>query len=303
MSDVRIGAKMRFVVIVNPRAGARRGLAVLDRVALLFGAAGAELHVRVTERPGQAGEIAATVDLSGCDGLCVIGGDGTIHEVVGGLMRRAEAISTPLGIIPGGTGNSVVRHCDCCNVEDAVRRILHGTAEPLDVIRVRMSNGVAYCVNIVGWGGVVDINLTAERLRLLGPPRYSVAALWNILRPKRRFARLVLDEQIIEDDFVFVMGCNTKFTGKDMLLAPQAEIGDGKIDVVVVRNASRREMWQLFNKVFDGSHLSLSFVEYHQVRSYSIESDNHDLLNLDGELKGETPLSAEVIPAALRILV
>jgi diacylglycerol kinase (ATP) len=86
-----------------------------------------------------------------------------------------------------------------------------------------------------------------------------------------------------------------------MELAPKAEIGDGKVDVVVVRRASRLQMLMLFKRVFDGSHLSLHCVEYHQVRSFSIASDGVDLLNLDGELKGSTPASAEIIPAALRV--
>ncbi len=66
-----------------------------------------------------------------------------------------------------------------------------------------------------------------------------------------------------------------------MKLTPHADLGDGRIDVVVVRSATRWEMLQLFTKVFDGTHLSLKFVEYHQVRSFAIESQNHDLMNLD----------------------
>lgn len=86
------------------------------------------------------------------------------------------------------------------------------------------------------------------------------------------------------------------------MLAPHAELGDGKVDVLVVRHASRREMLKLFTKVFDGSHLALKFVEYHQVRSFAIESPTNDALDLDGEMKGHTPMSAEVLPAALSIL-
>ena len=86
-----------------------------------------------------------------------------------------------------------------------------------------------------------------------------------------------------------------------MKVAPHAEIGDGKIDVVAVRHASRRQMLKLFSKVFDGSHLSLGYVEYHQVRSFAIESDGHEPLDLDGEMKGQAPLTAEVLPAALRV--
>lgn len=296
-------AAKHFAVVVNPRGGTRRGLAVLEAVKPVFRAAGAELDVRVTTGPGHAARIAETIDLTGCDGFCLIGGDGTIHEVVGGLMRRDEPVSTPLGVIPAGTGNSVLEHLQCSDPLEAARRITAGSTQPLDVVRVRTGSDLAYCVNIVGWGALVDISRTAERLRALGPPRYALAAICGILRAKRRRAKLVLDEEAVEDDFLFVVACNTKFSGKGMQLAPHAESGDGKIDVMLVRPASRLQMLKLFRRVFDGSHLSLPFVEYRQVRSFGIESEGRDLLNLDGELKGTTPVTAEMMPAALRVYV
>jgi diacylglycerol kinase (ATP) len=86
-----------------------------------------------------------------------------------------------------------------------------------------------------------------------------------------------------------------------MQLAPRAEIGDGKIDVVVLRRASRLQMLRLFGKVFDGSHLSLGYVEYHQVRSFAIESAGRETLDLDGEVKGTAPVDVRMLPAALQV--
>ncbi len=291
----------RLVVVVNPRSGKQRGLAILDRVKPVFAAAGIELDVRVTQRPGHAREIARTLELTGVDGLCSIGGDGTVHEVADGLMQRGEPISVPLGVIPAGTGNTLALHLQCDDPLEAAQRIVAGSTQPLDVVRVTLSDEVVFCVDVVGWGAVAEINATAERLRFLGPPRYGAAALWQILRAKLRRATLFLDGQAIDDEFLFVMACNPKFTGSGMKLAPHAEIGDGKLDVVVVRRATRWQMLKLFTKVFDGSHVALDFVEYHQVRSYAIASQGHNPLDLDGEVQGHTPMSAEVLPSALRI--
>ncbi len=291
----------RLVVVVNPRGGKRRGLTILDRVKPVFVAAGIELDVRVTQRPWHAREMARTLDLTGVNGVCAIGGDGTIHEVANGLMQRDEPISVPLGIIPAGTGNTLAQHLQCDDPHEAARRIVAGETQPLDVVRVTLSDGVVFCVDVIGWGAVSDINATAERLRWLGPPRYGAAALWQILRAKRRRATLSLDGQAIDDEFLFVMACNPKFTGSGMKLAPHAETGDGKLDVVVVRRATRWQMLKLFTKVFDGSHVALDYVEYHQVRSFAITCQSHGPLDLDGEMKGHTPMSAEVIPSALRI--
>lgn len=294
----------RFLLVVNPRGGTRRGLAVLEQVKPVFATAGAELDVRVTERPGHAEEIARTTDLNRYDGLCLIGGDGTVHEVANGLLQRAQSRLIPLGIIPAGTGNTLHQHLHGHDgPREAARQILAGRTGPLDAVRVTLEGQVVFCIDIIGWGGVADINCTAEKLRLLGPPRYAAAALWHILRAQRRRARLVLDGQVHDDDFLFVIACNTKFTGSNMKLAPRAEVDDGQLDVVVVRRASRLQMVKLFARVFDGSHLALPCVEYYQVCRFVLESAGHEPLDLDGEMKGTTPVSAEVLPAALRVFL
>lgn len=292
----------RLSVIVNPKGGRKRGLAVLERVRPIFANAGIDLSIHVTQRSGHAAEIAQSLHRESCDAICVIGGDGTFHEVADGLMHREEPVFLPLGIIPAGTGNTIAEHLQCKDPLEAARRIVAGQQLPLDVIRVTLQDRVVYCVDLVGWGAVSDINSNAEKWRWLGPPRYSAATLLQILRPKQRRAKLILDGQTFDDEYLFVVACNPRFAGPGMMLAPHAELGDGKVDVLVVRHASRREMLKLFTKVFDGSHLALKFVEYHQVRSFAIESPTNDALDLDGEMKGHTPMSAEVLPAALSIL-
>ncbi len=293
----------RILLIVNPRSGKRRGLAVLEQVKPVFAAAYVELDVRVTKQSGHARQIAREFDLAGYDGLCLIGGDGTVHEVVSGLIERGEPASIPLGIIPSGTGNDVAKHLGLDSPLDSARRIVAGQTCLFDVARVEAGGQIDYCVTLVGWAGVADINCKAQRLRMLGPWRYALAALWQILSPRRRRAKLVLDGQIFEDDFLLVAACNTIFSGSGMRLAPRAKVDDGKIDVVILRSASRWQMFRLFTKVFDGSHVDMSCVEYHQVRSLSILADDSEPLDLDGEIKGTTPVSIQTIPGAVRIFV
>jgi YegS/Rv2252/BmrU family lipid kinase len=291
----------RLLVVVNPSGGMKRGLNVLERVKPIFADAGIELGIEITKHPGHAAMIARSLDLQDWDGLCVVGGDGTVHEVVDGLMQQVESAKIPLGIIPAGTGNTLAHHLQCDDPLEAARTIVIGRTQPLDVIRVTLTDRIVHCVDLVGWGAVADINANAERWRFLGPSRYAAAALWQIVRAKRRQATFTLDGQTLDDEFLFIIACNPKFTGSGMKLTPYAELGDGLIDVVVVRRATRWEMLKLFTRVFDGSHLTLKFVEYHQVRSFSIESRTHDRMNLDGEMKGHTPVSAEVLPAALAL--
>jgi YegS/Rv2252/BmrU family lipid kinase len=290
-----------MLLIVNPRGGRSRGSAILEDVRPVFAKAGVELDVRLTTHQGHASELAETCDWSSYQGICLIGGDGTVHEAACGLMRRKEPAQLPLGVIPGGTGNSLAQHLGFTSPRGAAERIIAGNVVSLDVARIALESNIDYSINIVGWGAAVDINRTAERLRWLGPPRYSLAALWEVFRSRRRPARLTLDGRASDDDFHMILACNSRFTGKGMLLAPQAELADGKLDLIIVRRATRLQMLQLFRRVYDGSHLALPFVEHHQVRTLSLQSPGCEQLNIDGELKGHLPIGVEVLPAALRL--
>lgn len=290
-----------MTVIVNPRGGRQRGGDVFNQIRSVLVAAKIDLNVIITTHAGHAFQIAQEMDLQTCDGICIVGGDGTLHEVADGLLQRREPIRVPLGIIPAGTGNTVAQHLTCDTPMEAAQRIARGRVLPMDVIQVRLKDRFVHCIDMVGWGAVSDINLNAERWRILGRQRYAVAALWQIVRARRRRATLMLDGEAFSGDFLFIIACNPKYTGAGMQLAPRAELNDGLMDVVVVRNASRWQMLNLFSKVFDGSHVGLSCVEYYQVKSIEIRTEGQDLMNLDGEMKGFSPIAAEVLPSALSV--
>ena len=134
---------------------------------------------------------------------------------------------------------------------------------------------------------------------MLGPPRYAIA-VGHILFAKPCRARLVLDNRIVDDDFLLVRGLQHGLfrIGDAPLLR---ESGRRQSDVVIVRRASRWQMLRLFTRVFDGSHVGMPCVEYHQVRSLSILSDERRPLDLDGEIKGTTPVSIQTISGAVQM--
>ncbi|TWU27862.1 diacylglycerol/lipid kinase family protein [Bythopirellula polymerisocia] len=291
----------RYAVIMNPYGGNGRASAVWEQVAPLFANSGVETVVYATENQGHGRVLAQTLDPLTHDAICIVGGDGTVHEVANGLLAREDQARFDLGFIPAGTGNTLHDHLGLRDAEQAAKTILRGMTRAIDVVRLTTQGEPVYCVNIVGWGAISDIASLAERFRPLGKLRYSAATLCQICRPRLRKAKLTLDGMMSQDEFLLVIACNTKKTGTGMMIAPRAEIDDGKIDVVVLRRASRWQMSQLFRAIFDGSHLSLPFVEYHQVRSFGIDSETCDTLNLDGELTGTTPFSAEVLPRVLNV--
>ncbi len=292
---------MKYYLIVNPHGGVKSGLKILEKVKPFFEEADADLNIIETEYAGHATEITREIDLESFTGLCHIGGDGTFHEIINGLLTRTDGKQVPLGFIPGGTGNSFMYDMECLDPVEAARRIVSGGITPIDVAEVEMPEEKVYCMNIVGWGMVTDINMSAEKLRWLGEQRYNVTTLLHVMKLKRRSAKLVIEREESEGDFLFTIACNTQHTGRGMKMAPKAELNDGLIDLVLVRDASRLKLLQMFPKVFDGSHIDDPIVEYHQVKEFSITPAENEILNLDGELKGSTPFSVRMIPSAFSV--
>jgi len=276
-------------------------LDILNEVRPIFENNSAELDVLETEYAGHTTELAREIDLNGTTGLCQIGGDGTFHEIINGLLTRYDGKQVPLGYIPGGTGNSFMYDMECLDPVEATERIINGDTMAIDLAEVQMPNEKVYCMNIVGWGMVTDINKSAEKVRWLGEQRYNVTTLLHVMKLKQRSAKLVIDGEEMEDDFLFTIACNTKHTGRGMKMAPKSELNDGLIDLVLVRDAGRLNLLRMFPKVFDGSHIDDPIVEYHQVSSFSVTPAENEILNLDGELKGSTPFSVRVIPSAFRV--
>ena len=290
-------------MIVNPAGGTKKGLDILDKVKPLFQEANAELTILYTDYAGHAKDLANELDYSGYDGLCAIGGDGTMFEMVNGMLKRHDQDTIPLGLITGGTGNAFMHDIDCLDPLEAASRILKGKVRQLDIAKVNAKNKLYYSFNIIGWGLVTDAGYLAEKLRWLGGMRYDVAAILEVLMGKRRIAQLLMDNEVIEDDFVFIIACNTIHTGKAMRIAPRARLDDGKIDLVIVRKSSKTKLLKLFPKLFSGEHIKSPLVEYRQVEKFSVIPKEDSSLNIDGELIGNTPIDVTMQPKMIEVLV
>ncbi|RMF10308.1 MAG: diacylglycerol kinase family lipid kinase [Candidatus Neomarinimicrobiota bacterium] len=294
--------KPTYLVIVNPVGGNGKGRDIYESVRGPLEAAGIELEARETEYGAHAVDLVRSMDLDGIDGVISVGGDGTLHEIINGLMTRPDGKRVPVGAIPGGSGNSFLYGFDILTPEDAVNALLKGERRSIDLAKVHFGEEDLYSFNIIGWGLVVDIELTSEKFRWWARQRYNLATVWELLKMNIRHTRLVLDGEELDTTVAFLIACNTPYTGVGMKMAPRADLGDGKIDVIVVREATRMQMLKLFPRVFDGSHIESELVDYYQVKSFQLIPDRVDTVNIDGELNAVTPLEVEVLPQVLEIL-
>ena len=292
----------KFYLIVNPQGGRKNGPGLLEEIRPLLENAGLELKIIETEFGGHALELAHQIDLDGFDGIVVIGGDGTMHEVVNGMLTRQDKKKLPIGLIPGGSGNSLMVDLGLVNPLDAANAIVLGHTRKIDVAEMKVDNATTFAFNIIGWGLATDVGILAEKWRWLGPARYSIVSLLKVLRgTTARSAKLLLDDKEIVDEFTLVMACNTRYTG-NMKIAPNAKLDDGLLDVVVVRHgASRLKLLSLLNRIYEGTHIENPLVEYYTASQFSLVPDQDDILNIDGELSGSTPIEVKMRQGAFEM--
>jgi YegS/Rv2252/BmrU family lipid kinase len=293
----------RYYITVNPHGGTKKGSKILSQVLPIFESKNAEVTVIETEYAGHARDLAMDVDMTNYDGFCCIGGDGTMHEAINGLLKRKDKKRFPLGLITGGTGNSFMCDMNCQDPIDATKRILSGNRRFIDVLECNSNGDVYYAFNLVGWGMPTDINNLAEKMRWLGTQRYNVATLIEVMRNSKRFAELKVNGESITDDFAFIIACNTIHVGKGMKMAPKAQLDDGLVDVIIVPKVNRFSLLKLFPKLFTGEHINSPELQYKQVNSFSIIPKENNKLNIDGELLGTTPVNVRVLQKEIEILI
>jgi len=292
-----------------------------------------EVSIIELQFKGHCEELVRNMDLSKYDVLCIIGGDGTIHEAINGLMSRndSERNRIPIGLIPAGTGNSFVLELQgSSKFSKSAAHILRGAHTPVDILKVTCQcqhkkedesydGKIIYSFNSLHWGLASKVNVTAERLRWFGrATRYTTAALLEITRGEKERAKIKIvdkDGNTIEyeDEFSLAIANNIISAAKGMQMAPDAKLNDGLVDLLLVRSSNTFDLMNTFRKIYDGTHTELPYVDYLQVKSFSIcpirtGDDGHtelieELLDIDGELKGFSPFSCEVLPLSIRVII
>jgi len=293
----------KYYLLVNPKGGHKRGLEIYEKVKHIFSSAGTNITVLHTEYAGHAFDFANRLNFDNYDGLCAIGGDGTMYEIINGMLKRDDKHKIPIGLITGGTGNSFMYDVDCLDPLEAAKRIIQHNIRPLDIAKVDANGELFYAFNIIGWGLATDAGKLAEKLRWLGGIRYDIASIIEVLKGKDRIATLTLDKEVLKENFIFIIACNTIHTGKAMKMAPLAKLNDGKIDLIIVRKTSRVNLLKLFPKLFSGDHIKSPLVEYRQVNNFSITLKEKNDLTIDGEIIGTTPLNVQMVPKMVEVLV
>jgi YegS/Rv2252/BmrU family lipid kinase len=231
-----------------------------------------------------------------------VGGDGTLHEIVNGLLRTPQP--PELAAIPVGTGNDFA-HCLGIpkSILEAVALACKGTCSLATDVGLC---GDRYFLNVAGIGFDADVAMAVNRapgvLRRL-PYAFVLYTLRELVRNRRHPLDIYLDGRHVQRQSLLVAVANGRFYAGGMMIAPPASRSDGLLDVCIIGDVSRREVLRLLPSVFHGGHIKHPKVELHRARVVRIEGLPTTLAQLDGEVIGSAPLQFEVVPRALTIVV
>jgi diacylglycerol kinase (ATP) len=294
----------KLLLLVNPKSGTNDNLKNAQKITQKICHAWAVTQVN-SECKGFLGDFLTHYDFTANPHDCIgiVGGDGTMHEVINGILANKTYNDTPFLLFPCGTGNALNHDIGCLNIETACENLLRGRTQKIDLLKLNTAQQQQhFAFNIVGWGLVSDINQRSERMRWLGGLRYTLTSLIDICLNPRFKATVTVDNQVFEGDFCFVLVSNTIHTGKAMKMSPLALLHDGLLDVTVVKHLPFWQLLQLFPLIFSGKHIESNLLTHITAKKISIEAAPTPL-NIDGEVIFNSPINIEVMPQKLSIIV
>jgi YegS/Rv2252/BmrU family lipid kinase len=285
-------------VIVNPVAGGHRALAAWRRLEPLARAHCPGLRVEQTIGPAHATTVARAAAASGVRRVVVVGGDGTIQEVVAGLLHTGIA----LGVVPAGTGNDFSRthmiprdHKQALAIAfgSHVRRVDVGLVNDRPYVNVA---GVGFDAEVAAW--------TKYRTRMVsGPALYLAGVLTQLVAYRPQHLTISLDGNERRQQCLLVAVGVGRYYGGGMMICPKARPDDGELDVIIGGNLTKLETLGLLPRVFTGRHLDRPKVEHLRSRHVSIHGGPGLTVHADGEPIGRLPATFGLLAGALLVAV
>lgn len=284
--------------LVNPAAGRGAGKARLDRLRILASSSGAGLVV--SKGASDLVEQARRAAADGVERLVVAGGDGTMHYAAQGLAGTSCALAA----VPLGSGNDLAATLGVPRELDAaVARALAGPVRRIDMLRAGGAQAVAYA----GVGFDSEVTRLANQVRRLrGPLIYAYAVLRTLASFSPPTLRVTHDGGTFEGRAMFAVAANLPRFGGGMRIAPEADVSDGLLDLVIVREIPRRTLLAVFPKVYAGRHLGHPAVTLVRTARVEIAIDREMKMYGGGEplltVAPGHPAEIAALPGALAVV-
>lgn len=295
-----------FLAIVNPAAGNGRCRRLAGPALARLRQEGIEYQAVESVRPGHASEIVREAYGRGSRRFLAVGGDGTAFEILNGLFPAAETGGqAELAFLPLGAGNSFLRDFTEHAADYAFEAIRAGRARSCDVFRLTHRTGVLHFINLLSLGFAADVASFRNRhFRHGGHLGYLMSVLVCLarLRPQSFPLRVDDDRETDRRGCLFLSFNNSKFTGGTMLIAPQADPGDGLIELVRWEPVGRLQLLWNLPGLYTGEHIRHPLASRRAARKIEFALAGAVNVMVDGESLRLDCRQLEVLPGALSVV-
>lgn len=301
-----------WFVIVNPNAGRRKGEKDWLEIAALLNNAGLRFTNVFTEHPNHAMKLARKYIEAGFKKIIVVGGDGTLNEVVNGVFtqKKYPTSEITLAMISVGTGNDWGRSFGIPpGYKEAIDVIVKGNCKLQDVGRVSYTYKdlvkQRHFINMAGLGFDAMVAKRTNKVKeqgKSGPFSYLISLFTSLISYNDSKVKIKVDQEVFNAHVFTMSVAICKFNGGGMMQAPNAIPDDGLFDVTVITRLSRFLVIRSVKKLYDGSFLSMPQVKTFRGEKVEVESDPPMFLETDGESLGHTPMTFEVVPLSISVV-
>ncbi len=257
-----------------------------------------------TSRPKEAISFAYHNALDGIDVIVAVGGDGTINEVVNGIMFSPNR--PYLAIIPNGTGNDFANELDFnFDFKAFIENVRKRHAQPMDIIEIRNKSKNFYFINIcdIGFGGKVVEILENQRRLFGGRMSYPFAILRAFVSYKRPIIKCVMDDYTYEGEILLIALCNGSTFGDGLVISPNANPQDGIMEVAIFGKVSLWDYVKNLRKIKKGKFVEHPQVKYLRTKKVVVSSDDTAVTSeMDGEHLPLRNFEAEVLPLEISVI-
>lgn len=305
----------RWLVIVNPNAGKRKGEKDWPEISSLLTEAGFEYVTEFTAHRDHAMTLAENYIRQGFKKIMVVGGDGTMNEVINGIFRQDRYKSTDIvvGMIMVGTGNDWGRMYRLKEKYQKAIRILKKQRlfiQDAGLVTYQTKEGEVsrYFINSGGLGYdalVVKMTNHAKERGSGGQLSYLLNLLKGLFRYQHSYLDILVDGISVYKGRVFSMSVGIcKYSGGGMMQLPFAVPDDGLLDVTIYKKVTKLTVIRHISKLYSGKFTHLPFIQTHQGKTVEIHSTSHNqsLLETDGESLGYSPFTFQIIPQSLKVI-
>ncbi|UCD08712.1 MAG: diacylglycerol kinase family lipid kinase [Dehalococcoidales bacterium] len=298
--------------IVNPVAGSHSVTKDWENIRYKIQQAGLEFDFEFTQYPGHAVDIARQSIENGYRCLLAVGGDGTINEVANGILISNDPENTLLGVVNAGTANDFEMSL---GISDGKHNtgLQWKTHQPvkIDVGVVKCQRQgkqvTRYFVNEVSVGLSAEVVEKWEYLPGSHNKKFNlfmrtITGYLTLINSKNKQLNIEIINNTETGKFCTVVVANGKYFADGMIIAPNATLDDGLLDSIIIGDISRYDLIKIRPKLYDGTHITHEKFNENKVSEISIESEEKLVVEADGDIIGESPVSIRVVPSALNVL-